>query len=394
MVISSRRLCAGDFTPPTEHEARMASDREKKVQRPTFRGIQALRGFAACMVVIHHATLVVANQTGENAPYWINGGAGVDVFFAISGFVMAVSTIGREHKTHPARSFLERRLIRLVPLYWMITALMFVKVEILRRSAGAKATTYLVDTPFSYVLSSLLFVPYRNSVGTTWPLLAQGWTLSFEMLFYLLFAAALALRVRVAVMLTPLMMGIVAIGLFHKETWPTFTTLADPLLLEFLAGLLLGQAAIKGFQGNKILFASLGVIALPALLFLPSTNPPAIRVLQWGLPAYLLVHAAVAIENRFGGYWPRWVLLIGDASYSLYLSHGFVVSFILNRMGKMHLLPMHVSGVQDELIPSLICLIVSILVAIPLYLLIEEPTTNFLRRKWLAEGKPRSNAVT
>jgi hypothetical protein len=122
----------------TGNDLKMTASTALKAKRPTFRGIQALRGFAACMVVVHHATQQWSLYTvGDGAQlFWANGAAGVDIFFVISGFVMAVSTIGREHKTHPARSFLERRLIRLVPLYWIVTFIVLFKLEMLRKFPG------------------------------------------------------------------------------------------------------------------------------------------------------------------------------------------------------------------------------------------------------------------
>src|SRR5580698_4620797 len=151
----------------------------------TFAGIQMLRGLAALMVVFHHATQWWADYVDQvNSHYaWGSGASGVDIFFVISGFVMAVSTIGREHKTHPARSFLERRLIRVAPLYWLATALILAKTLIVNSHPELGNGPHASATSLSYIFSSFLFIPYRNSVGTIQPLLLVGWTLSYEMFF-------------------------------------------------------------------------------------------------------------------------------------------------------------------------------------------------------------------
>jgi peptidoglycan/LPS O-acetylase OafA/YrhL len=342
------------------------------------------------MVVIHHATqqwsLYVVG--GGLSLFWANGAAGVDIFFVISGFVMAVSTIGREHKTHPALNFLGRRLIRLVPLYWLITFIFLFKLELLRRFPGFANGPRLVEAPLGYILSSLFFIPYRNSLDAVAPLVVAGWTLSFEMFFYLLFAGALALRIGVARTLTPVMITLAAIGLFYKESWPTLTVLASPLLLEFLAGLLLGQVMIKGYRLNTTASLVIGILALPAFLFVSPWGSPSMRVLEWGLPAFLLVLATAMPEERIGGFWPRWVLLIGDASYSLYLSHLLVIAFLVKIFIRSHIWTVGVVRRQDEILTTLVCLIVSILVAIPLYLFIEKRITKMLRRKLMGEGEP------
>src|ERR1700677_21742 len=150
-----------------------------------FRGIQILRGLAACMVVVHHATQMwsqsVTRITG--LPVWWTGAAGVDIFFVISGFVMAVSTIGREHKTHPARSFLERRIIRIFPLYWIVSAVLLLKVAALEWHPQLAGSSPHVHVTFGYLLASFLLIPYRDSLGNILPLLIAGWTLSYEMFF-------------------------------------------------------------------------------------------------------------------------------------------------------------------------------------------------------------------
>jgi peptidoglycan/LPS O-acetylase OafA/YrhL len=224
-----------------------------------------------------------------------------------------------------------------------------------------------VDAPLGYILSSLFFIPYRNSLDTIAPLVVPGWTLSFEMFFYLLFAGALALRIGVARALTPVMILLAVIGLFYKENWPTISVLASPLLLEFLAGLLLGQAMIKGIRSNTIALSIVGILAVPFLLSGPTTGASGMRILEWGLPAYLVVQAAAMVEDRFGGIWPRWILLIGDASYSLYLSHLLVIGFLVKIFIRSHIWTMGVVRRQDEIVTALFCLIVSVLVSIPLY---------------------------
>lgn len=357
----------------------------------TFLGVQALRGFAACVVVVHHATLLWAQRVigADSNAYWPNGAAGVDIFFVISGFVMAVSTIGREHKTHPAGNFMMRRIIRVVPIYWMLTSIFLLKLEVLRRHPEFANGPQLVQAPLGYILSSFFFIPYRNSYGHIQPLLIVGWTLSYEMFFYVLFAIALALRFGVVRVLTPVLVLLAIAGMFRGANWPAITVLADPLLLEFLAGLLLGHFVVKGFRSSNALFPAMALVALPVLLFVPLANP-SLRILEWGLPAYLIVQAVVLLEDRIGSLWPRWTLLIGNASYSLYLSHLLVFAVLIKILTAIHLLSRSAVRVQDEAATVLICLVVSVAVSIPLYLFVEKPITNVLRRRILREGPPKA----
>jgi peptidoglycan/LPS O-acetylase OafA/YrhL len=353
-----------------------------------FRGIQILRGLAACMVVVHHATQMwsqsVTRITG--LPVWWTGAAGVDIFFVISGFVMAVSTIGREHKTHPARSFLERRIIRIFPLYWIVSAVLLLKVAALEWHPQLAGSSPHVHVTFSYLLASFLLIPYRDSLGNILPLLIAGWTLSYEMFFYLLFSIALALRVRVAYFLTPVMLAFVLAGMFRGAHWPAILVLTDPILLEFLVGLLLGHFVIQGFRIHWAISALLAIVAVILLLILPQTVAPSMRLLQWGVPATLLVLSFVMLEERVGTAWPRWALLLGDASYSLYLSHLLVLFVLVKVLLRFVILSSNAAHPLVKISVVLILLCGCVLSSLPLYRVVEKPLNKKLRRRLLAEG--------
>jgi len=95
----------------------------REARRHELLGVQALRAVAALMVVAYHAVDQWTTHRAGYAPgdLWPNGSAGVDVFFVISGLVMTISVQRNAHRPHPAWSFARDRLIRIVPLYWIIT---------------------------------------------------------------------------------------------------------------------------------------------------------------------------------------------------------------------------------------------------------------------------------
>lgn len=364
-------------------------------RRPTtFRGIQALRGFAAAIVVVFHATLawwrIVGGMTLKQTPgFWWTGAAGVDVFFVISGFVMAVSTFGKERQPQVARRFLERRAIRLLPMYWIMTAvfaleLLWLNVHPVWRTHGEN---YPHFTPL-FFLGSLSLIPF-NHEGSTDPLVAVGWTLSFEVFFYLLFALALSLRMKPVRFLVPAIFLLVFIRLFHKETWPAFTLLANSLLLEFLAGVVVGEAIMRGFRLRERWGLALIAIGLFVLL-LPRTELPTHRTLDWGVPAMMIVFGLASIEDRFGGRWPKWTLLLGDASYSLYLCHVLILHLVSRLFEFQHLVVYGVARRRDEVLLVVSCLAVALPFSVLLYQWVERPITNLLRRRLLGEGIPQS----
>jgi exopolysaccharide production protein ExoZ len=356
-------------------------------RRQAFFGVQALRGIAACMVAIHHSTQIWAADFGRDMlPHvWNTGASGVDIFFGISGFVMAVSTTGQSKPT--ASKFMGRRVIRIVPLYWLITLTVFFKQFFVSQYPTLGSNGMHAHAPFSGLVASLLFIPYRDPNGEIASLVQAGWTLNFEMFFYLLFAAALALKIKPVHFLTPVMLVLAPVGLFRQESWPAVTIFANPILLEFLAGVLLGYAVERGLRLNTMSAAILGVIGFAAILL----NPRGLymygseRVLEWGIPAFLVVQATVTLEERFGRSIPSWILGVGDASYSLYLTHMLVVMTVGRILVKARIL-------APESVFVAIGLVAAVLVSLVLYRFVEKPITTALGRR-TSSGAPRIVAV-
>jgi len=356
-------------------------------KRQAFIGIQALRGVAACMVAIHHSTQIWATDFSRDMlPHvWNTGAAGVDIFFGISGFVMAISATGRNKPT--ASKFMGRRLIRIVPLYWLITLTIFCKQFFVSQYPTLGSNGMHAHTPFSGLVASLLFIPYRDPNGEIASLVQAGWTLNFEMFFYLLFAMALALKIKPERFLTPVMLVLALFGLFRQESWPAVTIFANPILLEFLAGVLLGYAVENGLRLNTKGATILGVIGSAAMLL----NPRGLymygseRVLEWGIPAFLVVQATVMLEGRFGRSIPPWILRIGDASYSLYLIHMLVVMTVGRILVKTRIL-------APESVFVAIGVVAAVLVSLVLYRFVEKPITTALGR-WTSWGVPQIVAV-
>lgn len=142
--------------------------------------VQYLRAIAALSVFYYHftATLVSREMMTPVTIYEI-GAAGVDLFFVISGFIMA--KIAFENPVEPL-SFMRRRLARIVPLYWVATALVFAIALAAPQLAGNVKPDWL------HLAHSLLFLPYGSNGDITAPILVVGWTLNFEMFFYVLVA--------------------------------------------------------------------------------------------------------------------------------------------------------------------------------------------------------------
>lgn len=335
-------------------------------ERRQFVGIQALRGIAACMVVAYHATQAFGVGT-----IWESGAAGVDLFFVISGFVMAISCLGKRDLS--ASAFLKGRIIRIVPLYWILTALIALKVLLVHPTVEHSEIT------LPYLASSLLFIPFRNSLGVTQPIVSAGWTLCFEMFFYGMIATALIFRTNIVRFVASTIISLSIAGLFVAGSPTVAATWTNPILLEFLAGLLLGSAYLKGFRLGRVLPVVLGLTGIVAILHFAPGTLSRLRPIEWGIPSTLIVLAAVMMEDYVSKKTPAWMLKIGDASYSLYLTpfHPIVI-VALSRVVSRTMLPF------PEAITTALSLSASVFIALIVHHYVEIPVTNYLKRPRLA----------
>jgi exopolysaccharide production protein ExoZ len=284
--------------------------------RPTYRLIQVLRAVAALMVVAHHATLILSERDALPVGNWMNGAAGVDIFFVISGFVMTISSAQLRKTLHPARTFLARRLERIVPLYWIVTS-----VKLVTLLAAPALVVNAMGTPW-HVIASYLFLPSRDAVGQHEPLLAVGWTLNFEMAFYALFAVILAMRAPLLKVAAPVLI-VVAFASTLPQPWMPAAVFwyERPMALEFLFGILLALSVHRVRRLPMGVAFVLLACGFATILLWPEPLVSWWRGVQWGIPALAIVAAAVALENKLGERVPRWTLELGDASYSIYLTH-------------------------------------------------------------------------
>lgn len=157
-----------------------------------FTGVQMLRLFAALMVVVTHATFYISTRLDISLTVWDVGTQGVPIFFVISGFVMALTSQRLPRGAAGAKEFILSRLIRIVPLYWALNLLKLCQLALLPALAFA-------NPDIGNIILSLLFVPSRNSAGAIETFYGVGWTLNFEMFFYLVFAIAILNQARVVI---------------------------------------------------------------------------------------------------------------------------------------------------------------------------------------------------
>ena len=353
---------------------------------PTLLSVQILRAAAALGVVAHHVQLDLATRMGLPGalPDFNLGAAGVDVFFVISGFVMVYASEPLFGRPDGPRRFLARRLIRIVPLYWAVTSLY---LGLTLFSPEMATSSYSPGV----IAASYLFFPYPRDDGVMQPVIGLGWTLNYEMFFYLVFGLAVAVR-RVAAVA-----GVAAVLLLgfwlNRVAGPLPGALGfwtESVVLEFVFGMAAALALRSGVRLQPATAVALMGAALVALaLALPIRLVPNVsRGINWGLPVALVVAGAVLGDfRRSDGRLARALGLLGDASYSLYLLHPFVIR-LFRELWRAGLVP----GAAAPWCYAALVVGGAIAAALASYRFFERPVTQLLRG--IMAGRTRTTALS
>jgi exopolysaccharide production protein ExoZ len=282
--------------------------------------VQCLRAVAAMLVVAHHLQAMVNTNYDTN---WMGrfGTFGVDIFFVISGFIMFYTN---RTMRRGAGEFISNRLLRIIPLYWLATLVMVVLFLIGFHPNGL----HQVDLP--RFIESLVFVPSEFPDGRTDLILTLGWTLMYELYFYVVFAATFFVRSLEKSLAIMTLFFIGGIGL--AITFGPFNYLVDyylnPITLEFVFGAILAVLYVrwpsKSSGWDALLAATLiaggfGLAEIANKFADPTVSN--IRFVYFGVPASLIVAGCLLLEKSGRRFTNSFALLLGAASYSLYLFH-------------------------------------------------------------------------
>ena len=334
--------------------------------------VQALRAAAALSIavlhVLHDATSLDPGGMIERWHDAVPWGAGVDLFFVISGFVMVYASNDLFGRRDGPALFMARRLIRIVPLYWAATTL-FLLVALIARSAVSEGAGSIAD-----VLMSYLFLPARRPNGSIQPIYSLGWTLNYEMFFYVVFAASIwQTRYRALLQVTLVLCVAIAAHSMVPAGATAFVFWTDPIVAEFLFGMAIAVLAAAGISLSAWLRAGLVVIALTALIGGHIANIGGFAPVTTGLPMAMLVIAATLGRAMT---LPQALLLLGDASYALYLIHPFSM-----RAVGLFWRWLHLSGPVAAAGYIATSLLLAIALAVAVYRWFERPTGTWLRSR-------------
>ncbi|MBB6408680.1 acyltransferase family protein [Mesorhizobium sangaii] len=336
-------------------------------------GLQILRAIAASGVVIRHTLdMSDGSEAGRFSPAWMTtfGAAGVDLFFVISGFIMVYVSFppGRAAET-PGR-FMIKRARRIFPLYWICSAgiLAISLVGFLKHKNIGE---------FS-IFNSIFLLPGDK-------LIFVAWTLSYEMYFYVAFAICLIFGKLIQTSISTVLLMICGIVLGRWIQDSSFSEfISSPIVLEFCFGIAIALLFISRSKWEyPPALGALGfflIIISPVFVSHPG-DTAILRVIAWGLPATLIVGAFLKTKrprSKAG----RGVILLGDASYAIYLTHIFVM------LGYGWLIKAtFVGGVsQISFAPMIICL--CLIVGVLTHLFVEKPILELLRKVTILQRRP------
>ncbi len=312
------------------------------------------------MVVFHHAI--------NSKPWLFNPlenytalATGVDIFFVISGFIMYVAA-----SNETPFEFLRKRIIRIVPLYWVAT-LAFVLVK-------TKLHVFSITTEdLLHILKSLAFIPHEDPTnpGKFWPYLIQGWTLNYEMFFYLIFFVSLTIK-NVIAFTSITILVLFAVGQFFGFQSATAATCTSPLLLEYLIGIWLGILYTKAKLNNLAWLIPVGFVGL--LL------SPLYSTAYTNFGHLIFASMIIAGAASLGKNTPHSPLakLLGNASYSIYLTHVIISLRLANTLFKMA----PISGWLQFLSYVALSIFLSTMIGVLIHLYVEKPMLGRLRKIW------------
>ena len=336
--------------------------------------LQVYRGIAALLVVMFHINEMSTERLNQVTFFNLfqAGWSGVDYFFVLSGFIMVYvhrSAIGKKDQL---KSFLVKRCVRIYPIYWIITLTVVCFFLVIPGFANAQ------DLSLTKIILSLLLIPQNDK-----PILDVGWTLVFEIYFYVLFSIAIWLKPKHSV---PLLSAWLVVTILHfckivkfPDAFFFLNIVFGNMNLEFVLGCIAAYIVIK--YNNKIsnyrwiLFGigNLGYVILAMLV--AWGNIEFDRINTFAVLAALLIIGASSIDLKDSPKIPYLLIFLGDASYSIFLIHGPLVSASTKLVQKANL----GKYFDGFFAPALVALL-AVVVGCIFYSFIEKPLTVYLRK--------------
>ena len=337
-----------------------------------YQSIQVMRGIACLLVMAFHVSLQLNEYYGIEWPGYVfgQGYAGVDLFFVISGFVIAHSSHKLMGRPKLLTTYYIKRFVRIYPLYWLV---MIPSIIGLMLTAPGKIPVGNPVDVFGHWVAVALLLPDHE------PINAVSWSLSHELNFYLLFGLVIVTP-RFWVIISLLIAGTVWVmaGLQVPAFYKFFFS---PFNLEFGAGILVWYVTKKVKPSTLLSLISISIGLLICIVYqeVVTNENHTSRALVFGSASSLLLTGFIEMEKAGKFKCPRWLSRIGDASYVLYLFH-LPYLIIMNKLIRA------ITPDQSMIMGLTICLFTSaIFFSIYLHHHVEKPLMNRLTNRFLSK---------
>ncbi|WP_372054158.1 acyltransferase [Tistrella mobilis] len=337
--------------------------------------LQILRAVAATLVFIFHLFDIFHLRGLIGSRYAMAGAAGVDIFFVVSGFIITLAA-GSDRTT-----FMLKRIARIVPLYWLVTLAIF--------AVGLMTPQFLGRTRMTAeaLLQSLFFIPFVRETGGIVPILPIGWTLNYEMMFYVLFAVCLGGSIRATVLrVSAILVTLVILGRITDSRAVAIVFYTDGIVLEFLFGMLICLV----WRRKPDLFRRLRPLLPIGALMLLTQEMSLLRLpreIGYGLPAACILAGTLGLslpDNR----WSRIGVRIGDASYAMYLVHSYV-----QHLFAVMALAAGMTATMSVILVGSAAYLTTLIVSFALFHVVERPVLSAVR-VWLSGRSMRHQSST
>ncbi|AIJ10516.1 MULTISPECIES: acyltransferase family protein [Edwardsiella] len=356
----------------------MVENNDKKLT-----SLQVVRGIAALLVVFFHYRFFLKDNGAMTPDFWEQllspGIIGVNIFFVLSGFIIACSTSKYQKGVESFKLFAKNRILRIVPLYYFGLLVAFL--------LGGAMSTFHYSQKIENLISALTFTVYDNNVSPHYiddsGMYNVRWTLNYEIYFYFVFAVCMLFRSRLTFLLVwfisltqiiPALLGFtptLSVSGYHFD-YASYGFFTNPIALEFVVGVIFGLLYLK-IQNNIREHNYLKYSFLPAAIFLVILVY--IRIISpFDILASViigLIILSLALYKKATSRFTIAFVYLGDISYSLYLLHNPIGSAIFKR----------VDGANHPYFWFMIAVLSSIAISHFTYRYIEVSLTNFLKSK-------------
>lgn len=324
--------------------------------------LQIIRAIAVISVVYFHIRATP-----------VFGSFGVDIFFVLSGFVMALLMRNGQSPT----IFAINRVTRIIPLYWILTT------GVLVIAAFRPDLLDLTTSNISNYIKSILFIPHFKNNGNLYPMLSVGWSLNYEMFFYfcIWISIIFAKNLYISITSSILLISYLIFG-NYSENSVLQSFFGNSRVFEFLFGIfafnLYKSKLMPKCNALTSIFIAASSFGLMAYLELANYENLA-HVLKFGLPSIILILALVGLEETDfikKNSLANLISIVGDASFAIYLSHYYIISGI-RKIGfpKLNIIN------PNKQLEVITILFTCTLAGLILYVLVDKPLSKYFKKK-------------